>query len=130
MGMTRYTATATVEGTLYSATTEVIDIAALGHSYGAGSWSWADDGHSATCTRTCGRTGCYSNTRGHTSSKSVTLGNGIASAQQVAPNCTTKGTTRYTATATVEGTQYSATKDVEDIAALGHGSTGYTPTYT
>ena len=120
MGMTRYTATATVEGTQYSATMDVIDIAALGHSYGAGSWSWADDGHSATCTRTCGRTGCYSNTPGHTSSKSVTLGNGITSAQQVAPKCTEMGTTRYTATTTVEGTKYSATKDVVDIAALDH----------
>lgn len=99
-------------------------IAALGHIYSPGSWSWAGDGHSATCTRTCSRDA------NHKSSASVTLGNGIASAQQVAPNCTTKGTTRYTATATVEGTQYSATKDVEDIAALGHGSTGYTPTYT
>ena len=130
MGTTRYTATATVEGTQYSATKDVVDIAALGHSYGAGSWSWADDGHTATCTRTCGRTGCTTNTTGHTSSKSVTLGNGITSAQQVAPKCTEMGTTRYTATTTVEGTKYSATKDVVDIAALGHGSTGYTPTYT
>ena len=105
----------------YSKTvTNVYTVAVLGHSYGAGAWSWADDGHSATCTRTCGRTGCYTNTRGHTSSKSVTLGNGITSAQQVAPNCTTKGTTRYTATATVEGTQYNATKEVVDIAALSH----------
>ena len=120
MGTTRYTATATVEGTQYSATMDVIDIAALGHSYGAGAWSWADDGHSATCTRTCGRTNCYTNTPGHTSSKSVTLGNGITSAQQVAPKCTEMGTTRYTATTTVEGTKYSATKDVVDIAALDH----------
>ena len=105
----------------YSATkTHEYPIAALGHSYGAGAWSWADDGHSATCTRTCSRTGCYSNIPGHTSSKSVTLGNGITSVQQVAPNCTTKGTTLYTATATVEGTQYSDTKDVVDIAALDH----------
>ena len=101
---------------------------ALGHTYGAGSWSWADDGHSATCTRTCGRTGCTTNTTGHTSSKSVTLGNGITSAQQVAPKCTEMGTTRYTATATVEGTQYTSTKDVVDIAVAGHNidlQTGY-----
>ena len=49
----------------------------------------------------------------------MTLGNGITSAQQVAPKCTEMGTTRYTATATVEGAQYSDTKDVDDIAATG-----------
>ena len=87
---------------------------ALGHNYGNGSWSWGNDGHSATCTRTC------SNDANHKSSVSVTLGNGITSAQQVTPKCTEKGTTRYTATATVEGTQYTSTKDVVDIAALGH----------
>ena len=86
---------------------------ALGHSYGAGSWSWADDGHSATCTRTC------SNDPNHKSSASVTLGNGITSAQQVAPKCSTQGTTRYTATATVENVEYTSTKDVKDIAATG-----------
>ncbi|MCQ2256182.1 MAG: leucine-rich repeat domain-containing protein, partial [Bacteroidaceae bacterium] len=97
---------------------------ALGHNYGNGSWSWGNDGHSATCTRTC------SNDANHKSSVSVTLGNGITSAQQVAPKCTEMGTTRYTATATVEGTQYSATKDVVDIAVLGHGTTGYTESYS
>lgn len=86
---------------------------ALGHNYGNGSWSWGNDGHSATCTRTC------SNDANHKSSVSVTLGNGITSAQQVAPKCTEMGTTRYTATATVEGAQYSDTKDVDDIAATG-----------
>ena len=106
--------TATTETTVAAQT-----IAASGHSYGAGSWSWADDGHSAICTRTCGRTGCTTNTTGHTSSKSVTLGNGITSAQQVAPKCSTQGTTRYTATATVENVEYTSTKDVKDIAATG-----------
>ena len=104
----------------YSSTnTNVYTIAALGHSYGAGSWSWADDGHSATCTRTCDRTNCYTNIPGHTSSKSVTLGNGITSEQQVAPTCITQGTTRYTATATVENVEYRDTKDIKDIPATG-----------
>ena len=115
MGMTRYTATATVEGTQYSATMDVIDIAALGHSYGAGAWSWADDGHSATCTRTCGRTNCYTNTPGHTSSKSVTLGNGITSELTEAATCSKKGSHTYTATTTVENVEYSDSKEVADI---------------
>ena len=115
MGTTRYTATATVEGTQYSATKDVIDIAALGHSYGAGAWSWADDGHSATCTRTCGRTNCYTNTPGHTSSKSVTLGNGITSELTEAATCSKKGSHTYTATTTVENVEYSDSKEVADI---------------
>ena len=115
MGTTRYTATATVEGTQYSATMDVIDIAALGHSYGAGAWSWADDGHSATCTRTCGRTNCYTNTPGHTSSKSVTFGNGITSELTEAATCSKKGSHTYTATTTVENVEYSDSKEVADI---------------
>ncbi|MBQ0020175.1 MAG: leucine-rich repeat protein [Bacteroidales bacterium] len=110
--------TATTETTVAAQT-----IKALGHSYGVGSWSWADDGHSATCTRTCGRTGCTTNTTGHTSSKSVTLGNGIASAPLVAPNCGELGTTRYTATATVENVEYRDTKDIKDIPVTGQGHT-------
>ena len=109
MGTTRYTATATVEGTQYSATMDVIDIAALGHSYGAGAWSWADDGHSATCTLTC------SHDANHTSSKSVTLGNGITSVLTEAATCSKKGSHTYTATTTVENVEYSDSKEVADI---------------
>ena len=109
MGTTRYTATATVEGTQYSATMDVIDIAALGHSYGAGAWSWADDGHSATCTLTC------SHDANHTSSKSVTLGNGITSELTEAATCSKKGSHTYTATTTVENVEYSDSKEVADI---------------
>ena len=109
MGTTRYTATATVEGTQYSATMDVIDIAALGHSYGAGAWSWADDGHSATCTLTC------SHDANHTSSKSVTLGNGITSELTKAATCSKKGSHTYTATTTVENVEYSDSKEVADI---------------
>ena len=109
MGTTRYTATATVEGTQYSATMDVIDIAALGHSYGAGAWSWADDGHSATCTLTC------SHDANHTSSKSVTLGNGITSELTEAATCSKKGSHTYTATTTVENVEYSDSKEVVDI---------------
>ena len=109
MGTTRYTATATVEGTQYSATMDVIDIAALGHSYGAGAWSWADDGHSATCTLTC------SHDANHTTSKSVTLGNGITSELTEAATCSKKGSHTYTATTTVENVEYSDSKEVADI---------------
>ena len=109
MGTTRYTATATVEGTQYSATMDVIDIAALGHSYGAGAWSWADDGHSATCTLTC------SHDANHKSSVSVTLGNGITSELTEAATCSKKGSHTYTATTTVENVEYSDSKEVADI---------------
>ena len=114
-GSHTYTATTTVENVEYSDSKEVadIDIDPLNHNYGAGVWSWNNDGHSATCTRTC------SYDANHTSSASVTLGNGIESVKLSDPTCGVQGTTRYTAMTTVEGVQYSDTKDVDDIAATG-----------
>ena len=83
----------------------------LNHDYGAGVWSWGDDCHSATCTITCSRDA------NHKASASVTLGNGITSVKLSDPtSCAEKGKTRYSATVTVEGTQYSDTKEKADIA--------------
>lgn len=94
----------------------------LNHVWGDASWSWKwdDDEHSATCTRAC--TQCSQGDASKTS-VTVTLNNGITSAQQVAPTCITKGTTRYKATATVAGTQYTSIKDVDDIGVKSHNYT-------
>lgn len=82
----------------------------LNHDYGAGVWAWGDDCHSATCTITCSRDA------NHKASASVTLGNGITSVKLSDPtSCAEKGKTRYSATATMEGTQYSDTKEIADI---------------
>ena len=110
-GTTTYTAKVTFNGAEYSATKDVVDIAALGHDYSAASFAFAADGKSATATFTCAN-GCGVNEQ-----KTAT----ITSAVKIPATCTVKGTTTYTATATSStGTQKSSTKDVVDIAALGH----------
>ena len=44
----------------------------------------------------------------------------VSGKQNVAPTCTDKGTTTYTAKVTFETKDYTDTKDVQDIKALGH----------
>ena len=44
----------------------------------------------------------------------------VGGKQNVAPTCTDKGTTTYTAKVTFETKDYTDTKDVQDIKALGH----------
>ena len=84
---------------------------ALGHSYGQPVWSWADDGKNATVTLTCTREGC-----GHSEMPTVTV-----SGDTLTPaTCTAKGTTRYTAAATLDGETYNDTKDVQDIPMADH----------
>ena len=130
-GYTTYSASVTYNNQNFSDSKTIQDVAALGHSWGDASWTWTDDGKSATCKRTCSRDAS------HTSSVTATTTNGmITSAVQTAATCEAMGTTRYTAKATVEGTQYTSYKDVADIPALGHVYTdswswnGNTPTLT
>ena len=84
----------------------------VAHTYGSTSFGFATDGKTCTATHTCtGTTGC-----GHTQTGSLSLNNGITSAQQIAPTCTTMGTTRYTATSPFTGeSNVKGTKDVQDI---------------
>lgn len=97
-------------------TTKTETIAALGHAYGEPAWNWDEDGKTATATFTCTREGCTAETTGHAQTVTAT----VSGKQKVAPTCTDKGTTTYTATVTFEGKNYSATKDVEDIAKIAH----------
>ncbi len=96
--------------------TKTEPIAALGHAYGEPAWNWGEDGKTATATFTCTREGCTAETTGHAQTVTAT----VSGKQKVAPTCTDKGTTTYTATVTFEGKNYSATKDVEDIAKIAH----------
>lgn len=92
--------------------TQDINLTANFGSWGKGAWEW--EGYSATCTCTC----TYD--ANHKSSKTVTLGNGIEQELINNPTCTTNGTNRYTAKATIEGTDYSDIKDFDDIVPIGH----------
>ena len=113
-GKTVYTATFSSE--LFTTQTKEVTIEKLGHTYGAPVWSWSEDGKTATATFTCTREGCTAETTGHAQTVTAT----VSGKQNVAPTCTDKGTTTYTAKVTFEKKDYADTKDVQDIKALGH----------
>lgn len=113
-GKTVYTATFSSE--LFTTQTKEVTIDKLGHTYGAPVWSWSEDGKTATATFTCTREGCTAETTGHAQTVTAT----VSGKQKVAPTCTDKGTTTYTAKVTFEKKDYADTKDVQDIKALGH----------
>ena len=108
--------TATFTNTAFETQTKEVTIEKLGHTYGAPVWSWSEDGKTATATFTCTREGCTAETTGHAQTVTATVGG----KQNVAPTCTDKGTTTYTAKVTFETKDYTDTKDVQDIKALGH----------
>lgn len=113
-GKTVYTAT--FSSNLFTTQTKEVTIEKLGHTYGAPVWSWSEDGKTATATFTCTREGCTAETTGHAQTVTAT----VSGKQNVAPTCTDKGTTTYTAKVTFEKKDYTDTKDVQDIKALGH----------
>ena len=108
--------TATFTNTAFETKTKEVTIEKLGHTYGAPVWSWSEDGKTATATFTCTREGCTAETTGHAQTVTAT----VSGKQNVAPTCTDKGTTTYTAKVTFEKKDYADTKDVQDIKALGH----------
>lgn len=108
--------TATFTDAAFTTQTKEVTIEKLGHTYGAPVWSWSEDGKTATATFTCTREGCTAETTGHAQTVTAT----VSGKQKVAPTCTDKGTTTYTAKVTFETKDYTDTKDVQDIKALGH----------
>ena len=112
MGTTTYTATIEYNGNTYTATKDVQDVAAKRHDYDVENiaWAWADDGSSATATITC------KNDAEHKVEKTAT----IASEITTPAGCEEMGTTTYTATIEYNGNTYTATKDVQDVAAKQH----------
>lgn len=110
------TYTATFTNAAFETKTKEVTIDKLGHTYGAPVWSWSEDGKTATATFTCTREGCTAETTGHAQTVTAT----VSGKQKVAPTCTDKGTTTYTAKVTFEKKDYADTKDVQDIKALGH----------
>ena len=108
--------TATFTDAAFTTQTKEVTIEKLGHTYGAPVWSWSEDGKTATATFTCTREGCTAETTGHAQTVTAT----VSGKQNVAPTCTDKGTTTYTAKVTFETKDYTDTKDVQDIKALGH----------
>ena len=116
MGTTTYTAKFT-DSKFSTQTKAVVDIAALGHNYGEPTYEWTEDGKSCTATAVCQRN------ENHVATENAI----ITSEENIAATCEEMGTTTYTAT--FENEPFTTqTKDVMDIAALGHDYGE--PTYT
>ena len=112
-----YTATATVKdaegkteiGTLTD--TYEVELAALGHKYGAPVWNWTkgeNNTYTATATFTCAN-----------DEKHVETVNAKVTEKSDGATCTEAGKITYTAKVTFEGKDYTGTK-TEEVAALGH----------
>ena len=112
-----YTATATVKdaegkteiGTLTD--TYEVELAALGHKYGAPVWNWTkgeNNTYIATATFTCAN-----------DEKHVETVDAKVTEKSDGATCTEAGKITYTATVTFEGKDYTGTK-TEEVAALGH----------
>ena len=112
-----YTATATVKdaegkteiGTLTD--TYEVELAALGHKYGAPVWNWTkgeNNTYTATATFTCAN-----------DEKHVETVDAKVTEKSEGATCTEAGKITYTATVTFEGKDYTDTK-TEEVAALGH----------
>ena len=112
-----YTATATVKdaegkteiGTLTD--TYEVELAALGHKYGAPVWNWTkgeNNTYTATATFTCAN-----------DEKHVETVDAKVTEKSDGATCTEAGKITYTATVTFEGKDYKDTK-TEKVAALGH----------
>ena len=112
-----YTATATVKdaegkteiGTLTD--TYEVELAALGHKYGAPVWNWTkgeNNTYTATATFTCAN-----------DEKHVKTVDAKVTEKSEGATCTEAGKITYTATATFEGKDYTDSKE-EEVGALGH----------
>ena len=92
-------------------------ITKTGHKYGTPTYTWSNDGKTCVAKRVCANDGT------HIETENATITNKV----KTPATCTVKGTRTYTAT--FKNTAFKTqTKDVQDIAVLGHKYG--TPTYT
>lgn len=107
-GVATYTATFSENWTSPQVITE--PIMATGHKYGEPKWTWSEDGKNATATFICDNDNCHIQ---------EIVANVTGQVKEEA-NCTENGTTTYIAKVSFNGQEYTAIKDIPDIAALGH----------
>lgn len=87
----------------------IIEKKATGHDWGEPVWNWSDDGKTATATFTC------KNDNSHVETREADVTQEVKSPA----TCTEKGAGVYTAAVTLDGNEYTDTKNVE-TAPLGH----------
>lgn len=90
--------------------TRIDEGSATGHDWSEPEWSWSEDGKNCEVIFIC------QNNSSHIEHPEVT----VTSEVTIPATCTADGTTTYTASVTLNGQQYSDTKEVTDIAATGH----------
>ncbi|MBR6568702.1 MAG: hypothetical protein IKK60_08640 [Clostridia bacterium] len=88
-----------------------IPIPAKNHAWSDATYSWSEDGKTCTATRYC------ANAADHIETETATIESEVVNTA----TCTEMGTTRYIATFAKDWAK-TQTKDVQDIAELGHGS--------
>ena len=115
MGTTTYSVSGTYDGFVYYDTKDVVDIAAIGHDYSA-TYEWAANGSSCIVHMTC------ANDAAHNHDVDATVGSSV----KIPATCTSMGTTLYSVSGTYDGFAYYDTKDIIDIAPIGHD---YSATY-
>ena len=102
-----YIAKATFETIEYTATKEVT-LEKLGHDYALDSWSWAEDNESASVRFVC------QNNENH-----IETIDAVVTTDTTYATCTADGKIVYTAKATFETIEYTATKEVT-LEKIGH----------
>ncbi|MBQ7144091.1 MAG: S8 family serine peptidase [Oscillospiraceae bacterium] len=114
-GYVTYSAEVTVEGLELPVSVSSTEIApALGHSYGAPTWTWAADGSLAAATFVC------EHGDDEVTKTTVPMLDEITS---FAPTCTETGENNYIATVSFEGATYNDTYSVT-VEATGHDWSG------
>ena len=107
-GEVTYVATATIDGKEYKVSKKVT-VEAGNHTYLEDpKYTWSDDNKTCTATFTCSICG------------KETTKDCEVSEEVVAPTCTEKGKTVHTAKVTVNGKDYTTTKDTDETQATGH----------
>ena len=106
-GEVTYVATATIDGKEYKVSKKVT-IEAGKHTYNKPTFDWSKDNKTCTATFKC-------RICGEETTKDCDV-----TSEVVAPTCTEKGKTVHTAKVTVNGKDYTETKDTDETEATGH----------